>query len=132
MLSETWGAQMLGTRSAERLNIVRWRLIFVGAQYGTYYYYYLLQLSFHSVTVVLTLITNKNKFTYTQQYKNTVQTIQHTVNTSTHITKTPKQLSKHPHIHTPTHYKPSPPHTHTHTHTSQNKFKQPQYKTHTK
>jgi len=37
----------------------------------------------------------------------TVQTIQNTVNTSTHITKTPTQLSKHPNItkptHTPTH-----------------------------
>jgi hypothetical protein len=27
------------------------------------YYYYLLQLSFHSVAVVLTLVTNKNKYT---------------------------------------------------------------------
>jgi len=33
------------------------------------------------------------------------KTMQNTVNTSTHITKTPTQLSKHPHIHTPTHYK---------------------------
>jgi flagellar basal body-associated protein FliL len=35
--------------------------------------------------------TNKNKYTETKQYKNTVQTIQNTVNTSTHthITKTP-------------------------------------------
>jgi CRISPR/Cas system endoribonuclease Cas6 (RAMP superfamily) len=38
------------------------------------------------------------------QYKNTVETIQNTVNTSTHITKTPTQLSQNPHIHTPTHY----------------------------
>ena len=30
--------------------------------------------------------------------KNTVQTIQNTVNASTHITKTPTQLSKHTHI----------------------------------
>jgi len=29
---------------------------------------------------------NKNNYTQTKQYKNTVQTIQHTVNTSTHIT----------------------------------------------
>ena len=43
--------------------------------------------------------------------KNTVQTIQNTVNTSTHITKTP---------------------THTHTNTLQNKLKQPQYKIPTK
>jgi hypothetical protein len=28
-----------------------------------YYCYYLLQLSFHSVAVVLTLVTNKNKYT---------------------------------------------------------------------
>jgi hypothetical protein len=46
-------------------------------------------------------------------YKNTVQTVQNTVYTSTHITKTPT-------------------HTHTHTHTLQNKLKQPQYKIHTK
>jgi len=39
-----------------------------------------------------------------KQYKNTV-------NTSTHITKTRTQVSKHPHIHTSTHYK-----THTNTH----------------
>jgi len=108
-----------------------------------YYYYYLLQLSFHSVAVDLTLVTNNNKHTYTKQYKNTVQTIQNTVNTSTHITKTPTQLSKHPyitkpthththtlqnpHIHTPTHYK----NPHLHTHILQNKLKQPQYKIHT-
>jgi len=42
-----------------------------------------------------------------KQYKNTVQTIQSTVNTSTHITKTPTHLLEHPHIHTPTHYKTS-------------------------
>ena len=48
--------------------------------------------------------TNKNKYTYTKRYKNTVQTIQNAVNTRTHITKTP---------------------THTHTHI-QNKLKQPQ------
>jgi hypothetical protein len=56
--------------------------------------------------------TNKNKYTLKKQLKNTVQTIQNTINTSTLITKTPTQLSKHPHIHTPTHYKP---HTLTHT-----------------
>ena len=49
--------------------------------------------------------TNKNKYAYTKQYKNTVQTIQNTVYTNTHITKTPAQLSKHPHTHSPTHYK---------------------------
>jgi len=31
--------------------------------YYYYYCYYLLQLNFHSVTVVLTLVTNKNKYT---------------------------------------------------------------------
>jgi len=41
--------------------------------------------------------------------KNTVHTIQNTVNTNTRITKKP---------------------THTHTHTSQDKLKQPQYKVH--
>ena len=39
--------------------------------------------------------------------------IKNTVNTSTHITRTPTQLSKHPHITKPTH---------THTHTLQNKL----------
>jgi len=34
-----------------------------------------------------------------------LQTIQNTVNTSTRITKTPTQVSKHPHIRSPTHYK---------------------------
>jgi hypothetical protein len=58
-----------------------------------YYYYYLLQLNFHSVAVVLTLVTNRNKYTHKKHYKNTV-------NTSTYMTKTPTQLSKHPHIHT--------------------------------
>jgi hypothetical protein len=33
-----------------------------------------------------------------KQHKNTVQILQSTVNTSTHITKTPTQFSKHPHI----------------------------------
>ena len=31
--------------------------------YYYYYYYYLLQLSFHSLAAVLTLVTNKNKYT---------------------------------------------------------------------
>jgi len=42
-----------------------------------------------------------------KQYKNTVQTIQNTVNTSTDNTETPTQLSKHPQITKLTH-------THTH------------------
>jgi len=33
--------------------------------------------------------------------------MQNTVNKSTHITKTPTQLSKHPHIHSPAHHKTS-------------------------
>ena len=45
-------------------------------------------------------------------YKEHIQKLQNTVNTSTHINKTP------------THYKPK----HTHTHTLQNKLKQTQYK----
>jgi len=56
------------------------------------------------VAVVLTLVTNKNKYTKTKQYKNTAHT-------STHITKTS---------------------THTHIHILQNKLKQPQYKIYTK
>jgi methionine-rich copper-binding protein CopC len=43
-----------------------------------------------------------------------IKTIQITVNTSTHITKTPTQMSKHPQ--------------HTLTQILQNKLKQPQYK----
>jgi hypothetical protein len=35
----------------------------VPSYYYYYYYYYLLQLNFHSVAVVLTLVTNKNKYT---------------------------------------------------------------------
>jgi hypothetical protein len=49
-----------------------------------------------------------------KQYKNAVQTIQNTVNTSTYITK-------HPHITKPTHE---------HTYTLQKKLKQLQYKIH--
>jgi len=92
-----------------------------------YYYYYLLQLSFHSVAADLTLVANNNIHTR-KKYKNTVQTIQNTVNTSAHITETPTRLSKHPHITKPTHYKKP----HLHAHILQNKLKQPQYKIHTK
>jgi hypothetical protein len=82
-------------------------------------------LSFHQLAVVLTLVQtkqiriniHKRNNTKTQhkqyktqhkQYKNKTQTIQkhNTNNTSTHITKTPTQLSKHN------------THTHTHTHTN--------------
>jgi len=61
-----------------------------------------------------------------KQYKNTV-------NTSTHITRTPTQLSIHPIItkliHTHTHTLQN---SHIHTHILQNKLKHPQYKIHTK
>jgi len=50
-----------------------------------------------------------------QYKKKTVQTVQNTVNTSTHITKTPPRTHIHtlqnPHVHRPTH-------THTHYRTS--------------
>ena len=71
----------------------------------------LLQLSFHSVAAVLTLIQTKQiRININETIQNTVQTIQNTVYTSTHITKTP---------------------TYTHTHTLQNQLKQPQNKIHT-
>ena len=60
------------------------------------------------MAIVLTLVTNSKKYTKKKQYK-------HTVNTSTHITKTPTQLSKHPHITKPTNI---------HTHILQNKLTQ--------
>ena len=73
---------------------------------------------FHSVAVVLTLVTNKNKYIYPK--------IQSTLQTSTHITKTPTPLSEHPRITKPTH---------THTHTLQNPHihthAPTHYKTHT-
>ena len=56
---------------------------------------------------VVTLVTNKNKYTWTKQYKITVQSIQNTVNTSTHITKIPihthTSTLQNPYIQTPTH-----------------------------
>ena len=61
--------------------------------YYYYYYYYLLTAIGFSLggssPCTCTDKTNKNKYAYTKQYKNTLQTIQNTVNTSTHITKTP-------------------------------------------
>ena len=96
--------------------IMTWHCIDIEHKFVTsksfQYYYYLLQLSCHSVAAIRTLVTNKNKHTSRKQYKNTVQRIQNTVNTSTHITKTP---------------------THTHTHTLQNPHTQTttNYKTHT-
>jgi len=74
-----------------------------------------MQLTCHSVAVVLALVQKKHERNNT---KNTVPTIQNTINTSTHITKTPKHYTTHTYTHT---------HTHTHTHTLQNKL-QPQYK----
>jgi hypothetical protein len=68
-----------------------------------------LQLSFHSVAVVLTLVQTKqvritiHKLNTTN---NSVQIIQNTVNTSTHVNKTPT-IPKPPHTHSPTHYKTS-------------------------
>jgi capsular polysaccharide biosynthesis protein len=99
----------------------------------TYLLTHLLQLNFHSVTAVLTPVQTKQTRIniHKRNNKKTVQTIQNTVNTSTRITKTPTQLSEHPHITNPAHTHPhiTKP---THTHTLQNQFKQPQYKTHTK
>jgi len=58
-----------------------------------------MQLSCHSVAVVLTIVQTKQiriNIHKRNNTKNTVQTIQNTVNTSTHITKIPT----HTHIHT--------------------------------
>jgi len=68
--------------------------------YYYYYYYYLLQLIFHWVAVVLTLVTNKNKYTYSKQYKNTVETIQNTIKY-----KYIYYQNTHTIVKTPTHYK---------------------------
>jgi hypothetical protein len=82
------------------------------------HYYYSLQLCFHSVAVVLTLIQTKQiriNIHKRNSTKNTEQTIQKAVNTRTHITKSPTLYKTytytHPHITKPTH---------THTHTLQN------------
>jgi hypothetical protein len=104
-----------------------------------YDYYYLLQLSFHSVAEVLTLVTNKKKYAQTKQYKNIVQTVQkHSKYKYTYYQNT--HTLQNPHIHTPTQYKT---HTYTHqhitkpTHTHTNTLQNPHihtpthYKTHT-
>jgi len=52
-----------------KIAIISWSKYDGNYYYYYYYYYYLLQLSFHSVTVVLTLATNKNKYTLTKQHK---------------------------------------------------------------
>ena len=44
------------------------------------------------MAVILTQVTNKNKYTHTKQHKNTV-------NTSTHITKTPTHYKTHTYAH---------------------------------
>jgi hypothetical protein len=71
--------------------------------YCYYYYYYYhyhhhhLQLSCHSVAVVLTPVQTKQiriNIHKRNNTKNTVQTIQNTVNTSTHVTKTPTHYKK--------------------------------------
>jgi len=87
--------------------------------YYYYYYYYLLQLSFHSVATVLTPVQTKhiriNILVHKRNNTKRAQTIQNTVNTSTHITKTPTHYKTHTYTH---------PHNaqsiHTHTHTLQN------------
>jgi uncharacterized protein (UPF0333 family) len=58
----------------------------------TYLFIYLLQLSCHSVAVVLTPVQTKQIRINTHKRNNTKKTvhiIQNTVNTSTHITETP-------------------------------------------
>jgi hypothetical protein len=84
--------------------------------YYYYYYYrndhhhYYLQFSCHPVAVVLTLIQTKQKIINIHKRnntKNTLQTIQNTVNTNTHITKTPTRCKPHTYKHTPTHFKTS-------------------------
>ena len=91
------------------------------------------------MAVVLILV-KKEQIYINETIKYTVQTIQNSVNASTHITKTPTQLSKHAHIHRITYYKThtySHPHitkpTHTHTHILQNPnlHTLTHYKTHT-
>ena len=73
--------------------------------YYYYYYYYEWQLSCHSVAVVLTLVQTKQiriNIYKRNNTKNTVQTIQNTVNINTHTTKTPTLYKTHtytnPHI----------------------------------
>jgi hypothetical protein len=52
----------------------------VGLYYYYYYYYYLLlQLCFHSLAVILTLVTNKNKYVYIKETIN-----KHSTNNTKH------------------------------------------------
>jgi len=66
------------------------------------------------VALILTLLQTKHirMNTINETTKKTLQTIGNTVNSSTHITRTPTQLSsthtlQNPHINTPTHYERS-------------------------
>jgi hypothetical protein len=89
----------IGIRSPDRPSRSEslYRLSYPGRHY---YYYYLPQLCFLSVVIVLTVVQTKqirinihkrkNTKTYYEQYKNTAHT-------STHITKTPLTYT-HPHI----------------------------------
>jgi len=75
------------------------------AQDNNNYNYYVLQLSFNSVALVLTLVQTQQIRIYINE---TVQ--KHSTNNTKHSKykyTTPMRLSKHPHIHTPTHYKTS-------------------------
>ena len=94
---------------------------------------YLLQLKFHPVAVVLTLVQTKQirykiYINKTIQKKNIVATIQNTVNKSTNTSK--YKYTYHYKCLYSTHYSKHP-HNCQNTHTLQNKLKQPQYKTHT-
>jgi len=81
--------------------------------YYHHHYYHLLQMSFHSVAVVLILVQTKQiRMNTRKKIQKHSTNLQNTVNTSTHITKTPTQLSTHPHM--------------------TKKLQQPQYKIHTK
>jgi len=94
---------------------------------------YLLQLKFHPVAVVLTLVQTKQirykiYINKTIQKKNIVATIQNTVNKSTNTSK--YKYTYHYKCLYSTHYSKHPQNCQN-THTLQNKLKQPQYKTHT-
>jgi len=92
-----------------------------------HYYYYLLQLNFHSVAVVLIQVTNKNKH-YINETIQKHSKYMYTCYQNTHTVV--KTSTQNPHVHTPTHYK-TQTYTHPHitkptqllkTHTLQNKL----------
>jgi hypothetical protein len=67
-----------------------------------YYYYYLLQLTCHSVAVVLTIVQKEQiriNIHKRNNIKNTVQTIQNTINTNKHITKILTHYKAHKYTH---------------------------------